>query len=253
MWTASARHQYRRSAARYATDVTDAEFALVEPLLPAARRGGRRRTTLLREVVNALLYLRRTGCPWRMLPREFPPRSTVYGHFRRLWEEGVRSAIQATLLMAARGQAGREALPTSGIVTAWAWSVPGFEGAFRGSSACSPMPATRATSPAAPRRVSNCGSRSLNAPSAPKASTCCRDALCGLLAAPPSGIGSSASRRMIGRRAHLRLAGTQSAARQGLRAADRHLDRNGHPRHHPNAHPAAGKPLIGKAAFRTGS
>lgn len=108
MWTASARHQYRRSAARYATDVTDAEFALVEPLLPAAKRGGRQRTTLLREVLNALLYLLRTGCPWRMLPREFPPRSTVYGHFRRLWEEGIRSAIQATLLMAARGQAGRK-------------------------------------------------------------------------------------------------------------------------------------------------
>ena len=89
MWTASARHQYRRSAARYATDVTDAEFALVEPLLPAAKRGGRQRTTLLREVLNALLYLLRTGCPWRMLPREFPPRSTVYGYFRRFWEEGI--------------------------------------------------------------------------------------------------------------------------------------------------------------------
>ena len=116
MWTASARHQYRRSAARYATDVTDEEFALIEPLLPAAKRGGRRRTTLLREVLNALLYLLRTGCPWRMLPREFPPKSTVYGYFRRLWEDGVWSAIQTTLLMAAREQVGREASPTAGIV-----------------------------------------------------------------------------------------------------------------------------------------
>ena len=102
MWTASARHQYRRMGGRYATDVTDAEFALIEPLLPPAKPGGRRRTTLLREVLNALLYLLRTGCPWRMLPREFPPRSTVYGYFRRFWQDGIWSTIQATLLMAAR-------------------------------------------------------------------------------------------------------------------------------------------------------
>jgi putative transposase len=116
MWTASARHQYRRAGDRYATDVTDAEFALIDPLLPSAKRGGRRRTTLLREVLNALLYLLRTGCPWRMLPREFPPKSTVYGYFRRFWKEGIWSAIQATLSMAAREQAGREASPTAGII-----------------------------------------------------------------------------------------------------------------------------------------
>lgn len=116
MWTASARHQYRRAGCRYATDVTDTEFALIEPLLPPARRGGRRRGTSLREVLNALLYLLRTGCPWRMLPREFPPRSTVYGYFRRFWEEGIWSSIQMTLLLAAREQAGREASPSAGIV-----------------------------------------------------------------------------------------------------------------------------------------
>jgi transposase len=116
MWTASARHQDRRSAGRYASDVTDAEFALIGPLLPPARGGGRRRTTLLREVLNALLYLLRTGCPWRMLPREFPPRSTVYDYFRRFWREGIWSTIQMTLLMAAREQAGREASPTAGII-----------------------------------------------------------------------------------------------------------------------------------------
>jgi transposase len=116
MWTASARHHYRRTGGRYATDVTDAEFARIEPLLPAARHGGRRRTTVLREALNALLYLLRTGCPWRMLPREFPPRSTVYGYFRRFWQDGVWSTIQATLLMAAREQAGREASPSAAII-----------------------------------------------------------------------------------------------------------------------------------------
>ena len=116
MWTASARHQYRRSGGRYATDVSDAEFALIEPLLPPAKHGGRRRTTVLREVLNALLYLLRTGCPWRMLPKEFPPRSTVYDYFRRFWQEGIWSTIQMTLLMAAREQAGREASPTAGII-----------------------------------------------------------------------------------------------------------------------------------------
>ncbi|NJO34843.1 MAG: IS5 family transposase [Rhodospirillales bacterium] len=116
MWTASARHQYRRSGPRYATDVTDAELALIEPLLPTAKPGGRCRTTQLREVLNALLHLLRTGCPWRMLPSEFPPRSTVYGYFRRFWEEGTWSTIQSTLLMAARELAGREASPTAGIV-----------------------------------------------------------------------------------------------------------------------------------------
>src|SRR3954451_1648861 len=116
MWTASARHQYRRAGGRYATDVTDAEFARIEPLLPAARHGGRGRKTGLREVLNALLYLLRTGCPWRLLPREFPPRSTVHGYFRRLWRDGIWSTVQATLLMAAREQAGREASPSAAII-----------------------------------------------------------------------------------------------------------------------------------------
>jgi transposase len=67
MWTASARHHYRRSGGRYATDVTDAEYARIEPFLPAGQHGGRRRTTEMREVLNALLYLLRTGCPLRGL------------------------------------------------------------------------------------------------------------------------------------------------------------------------------------------
>src|SRR5918911_5551896 len=87
-WTASARRQYARPAARYATDLTDAEFALLAPHLPAPSRLGRPREVDLREVLDAMLYLLRTGCPWRLLPKDFPPRSTVFGYFRRLWEDG---------------------------------------------------------------------------------------------------------------------------------------------------------------------
>ena len=115
-WTASARRQYARPAARYATDLTDAEFTLVAPHLPAPSRVGRPREVDLREVLDAIFYLLRTGCPWRLLPREFPPRSTVFGYFRRLWEDGTWPTLHALLVMAAREQAGREASPTAGIV-----------------------------------------------------------------------------------------------------------------------------------------
>jgi transposase len=115
-WTASARRQHARPAARYATDLTDAEFTLVAPHLPAPSRIGRPREVDLREVLDAILYLLRTGCPWRLLPREFPPGSTVFGYFRRLWEDGTWPTLHALLVMAAREQAGREASPTAGIV-----------------------------------------------------------------------------------------------------------------------------------------
>ncbi len=69
----------------YETDLTDAAWELVKPLLPAARHGGRPRTTDVRAVVNAIFYLLRTGCQWRLLPHRFPPWGTVY-HYLRSWE-----------------------------------------------------------------------------------------------------------------------------------------------------------------------
>ena len=115
-WTASARRQYARPAARYATDLTDAEFALLAPHLPTPSRVGRPREVDLREVLDAILYLLRTGCPWRLLPKSFPPESTVLGYFRHLWEDGTWPTLHALLVMAAREQAGREASPTAGII-----------------------------------------------------------------------------------------------------------------------------------------
>lgn len=115
-WTASARADYARPAERYATDLTDDEFALMAPHLPAPNRLGRPREVDLREVLNALFYLVRTGCPWRLLPKDFPPKSTVFDYFQRLWEDGTWPTLHALLVMAARERAGREASPSAGIV-----------------------------------------------------------------------------------------------------------------------------------------
>lgn len=80
-WTDFTRRQYVRGTGRYASDLTDKEWSLIAPFMPTPRRLGRPRTTELREVLNALLYIASTGCQWRMLPKDFPPYSTVQGYF----------------------------------------------------------------------------------------------------------------------------------------------------------------------------
>ncbi len=116
MWTDSARAKYAQAARRYATDLTDAEFALIEPRLPPTKRVGRPRTTDLRTVLDAIFYLLRTGCQWAMLPKQFPPKSTVFGYFRRWWQDGTLLGLYYGLLVTAREAAGRTAQPTAGIV-----------------------------------------------------------------------------------------------------------------------------------------
>ena len=89
MWTDAHRARYRRDSERFPSDLTDAEWVRLEPLIPDARPGGRPRKTDMREAMNAILYLLRTGCPWRYLPRDgFPPRSTVYNIFRNFQRRG---------------------------------------------------------------------------------------------------------------------------------------------------------------------
>ena len=78
MWTEENRGRYERSKLRYPSDLTNQEWALVEPLIPPPRRGGARRTVNGREVVNGLMYVLSTGCQWRAIPKDLPPRSTVY-------------------------------------------------------------------------------------------------------------------------------------------------------------------------------
>ena len=96
----------------YDTDLTDAAWALIGPMLPAARRGGRPRTTNIRAVLNAIFYLLRTGCQWRLLPREFPVWSTVYHYFRAWKNGGVWTCVQRSMYQQARRQAGRTACPS---------------------------------------------------------------------------------------------------------------------------------------------
>jgi transposase len=115
-WTEITRAQYRRDGLRYASDATDEEWALIEPHLPPARPLGRPRATDLREVVNAVLYLLTGGCQWRMLPKEFPPYSTVQRFFYAWRDDGTWRRIHHALLLATREAAGREASPSAGII-----------------------------------------------------------------------------------------------------------------------------------------
>lgn len=115
-WTETTRPHYERRCRRYASDLTDAEWALIEPLMPAPNRIGRPRKTDLREVVNALLYMVSSGGAWRLLPKDFPPFSTVQKYFWRWRDEGLLRAINNELVMAAREAEGREASPSAGVI-----------------------------------------------------------------------------------------------------------------------------------------
>ena len=115
-WTETTRPLYERVCARYASDLTDAEWALISPLMPQPNKIGRPRKTDLREVVNALMYVTLTGCQWRFLPKDFPPFSTVQKYFYRWRNMRLLEKINHHLLLAARKAVGREAQPTAGVI-----------------------------------------------------------------------------------------------------------------------------------------
>jgi len=100
----------------YPSDVTDAEWSVLEKVLPAAKATGRPRKYPLREMVNAMFYLVRSGCPWRYLPEGFPPWQTVYSLFRAWEADGTWEQINTSLTRQARTQAGREARPSAGVI-----------------------------------------------------------------------------------------------------------------------------------------
>jgi transposase len=116
MWTEITRRKYERGGQRYASDLTDGEWALIEPHMPAAKPLGRPREIELRAVLDAILYIARTGCQWRMLPKDFPPFTTVQGYFYDWRDNSLFETINFTLLLQAREAAGREASPTAGVI-----------------------------------------------------------------------------------------------------------------------------------------
>jgi putative transposase len=99
---------------RYPTDLTDAQWEVLAPLLPEAKPGGRPRSVNLREVVNGMLYLLRTGCPWGHLPHDLPPPSTVWTYFRAWRDEGLLEQVHAALRTQVRVADAREPTPSAG-------------------------------------------------------------------------------------------------------------------------------------------
>ena len=115
-WTEITRRQYRRDGLPYASGTTDQEWAEIAPLLPAARPLGRPRKRDLRTIVEAIFYILATGCQWRALPKDFPPRSTVQGYFYRWRDDGTWHWINARLVARARQRLGRNLAPSAGII-----------------------------------------------------------------------------------------------------------------------------------------
>src|SRR3954453_16989943 len=131
MWTTEQRQAHARAGLRYPSDLTDAEWALVEPFIPPARRGGRRRTGDVREVLNGLLYVLATGCQWRALPQDLPPKSTVHDYLTLWGWEGTLRGLPPPLFVQVREQAGKGASPTAAIIDSQ--SVKGAEKGGRAS------------------------------------------------------------------------------------------------------------------------
>ena len=116
MWTDTTRAQYARAKLVLPSDLTDAEWAVLEPFFPPPSNVGRPRKWPLRRIVEAILYLLRGGLPWRMLPPCFPPVSTVRYYFYRWRDDGLLAEINRKLIAAARHAAGRDAQPTAGVI-----------------------------------------------------------------------------------------------------------------------------------------
>ena len=101
---------------RYQTDLTDAEWVVIEPHLPPAHGTGRPRSWPMREIVNGIFYVMRAGCPWRLLPSDLPPWGTIYRWFSKFRDDGLLEKINHSLVMADRERVGREASPSGAII-----------------------------------------------------------------------------------------------------------------------------------------
>jgi putative transposase len=116
MWTPTTRRQHNRDHLRYGSDLTDEEWEIIAPFMPPPARTGRPRAWRMRDIINAIFYVLRAGCPWRMLPKDFPPMTTVYGWFLRFRREGLFKTINHHLVMIDRERAGRAASPSAAVI-----------------------------------------------------------------------------------------------------------------------------------------
>ena len=140
MWTIKNRPRYNCDKLRYPSDLTEAEWAHIKPLIPPAKRGGGKRRVNMREVVNGVMYVLSTGCQWRYIPKDLPPRSTVNDYFC-LWSySGTLENIHHALYVKCREQAEREASPTACILDSQ--SVKSAEKGGRASIYMGSMPAS---------------------------------------------------------------------------------------------------------------
>src|SRR5476649_1221295 len=116
MWKPEHRRAAARHGVRYPSDLTDAEWAVIEPMIPPAKRGGRPREVNLREVLNAIFYVLSTGCQWKALPKDLPPKSTAHAYFM-LWDwDGTLERIHHALYVQTREHEGRDASPSVAII-----------------------------------------------------------------------------------------------------------------------------------------
>jgi transposase len=125
MWNKETRERYKRSMSGYESDLTDEEWAQIEPLIPPAKRGGRPRKTSMRKVVDSLLYVLSTGCQWRAIPKDLAPKSTVYDYYDLWVYNGVLDRIHDVLYVRCRELEAREASPTAAVIDSQ--SVKGAE------------------------------------------------------------------------------------------------------------------------------
>src|SRR3990172_11994429 len=100
----------------YPTDLTDAQWEIAAPLLPAAKLGGRPRSVDLREILNAIFYRERTGCAWEMLPHDFPPAKSVYEYFNQWSQDGTWERLNGELVRRVRKAEGRDQEPSAAIL-----------------------------------------------------------------------------------------------------------------------------------------
>jgi len=140
-WTADNRGRYDRSKLRYPSDLTDDEWALIEPLIPPAKPGGNKREVDVREIVNGILYVLSTGCQWQAIPTDLPPRSTVNGYLVRWRDDRTLDRLHHALYVKCRELAERRANPTAAIIDSQ--SVKSAEKGVSRSIRTATMPAKR--------------------------------------------------------------------------------------------------------------